>query len=273
MLGLAEAGQVRVNDGGDRAFVAEVDLDLAEVLALLQQVGRIRMAQGVDVRLLFDAAGLEGEAEGPLQRGTAHRFGGAAGAQPTVPLGGKEQDRMAMRFPLLAQEQQRAPGQRDIAVLIAFAGADVNEHPLGINVADLQAQPFAQAQAAGVNGDQADAMIQGGNGSQNAAHLGPGEHDREFELGIGAGQFQFVRPGALERLFPEQFDGADGLGAGLARDLLVGLEMDAVLPNVFGAEQVGGLGVELAELADTSVIGLFGARADGQELEVVSEGF
>ena len=44
MLGLAEAGQVRVNDGGDRALVAEVDLDLAEVLALLQQMSRIRMA-------------------------------------------------------------------------------------------------------------------------------------------------------------------------------------------------------------------------------------
>jgi hypothetical protein len=139
MLGLAEAGQVRVNDGGDRALVAEVDLDLAEVLALLQQVRRIRMAQGVDVRLFFDAAGLERQTEGPLQRGTAHRFGGGAGAQPTVALGGKEQCGMAMRFPLLAQEQQRAFGQRNIAVLIAFAGADVNEHPLRINVADLQA--------------------------------------------------------------------------------------------------------------------------------------
>jgi hypothetical protein len=273
MLGLAEAGQVRVNDGGDRALMAEVDLDLAEVLALLQEVRRIRVAQGVDVRLLFDAAGLEGKAESALQRGTAHRFGGGAGAQPTVPLGGKEQCGMAMRFPLLAQEQQGAFGQRDIAVLVTLAAADVNEHPFGINVADLQAQPFAQAQAAGVNGDQADAMVQGGDGCQNAAHLGAGEHDREFELGIGAGQFQFVWPGALEGFFPEQFDGADGLGAGLPGDLFVGLEMDAVLANVLGAEQVGRLGVELAELADTGVIGRFGARADRQELEVVSEGF
>jgi len=105
------------------------------------------------------------------------------------------------------------------------------------------------------------------------AHLGPGEHDRQFELGIGAGQFQFVWPGALEGFFPEQFDGADGLGAGLAGYLFVLLEMDAVLAEVFGREQVRGLVVMLAELADTGVVGRFGARADRQELEVVSEGF
>jgi len=51
------------------------------------------------------------------------------------------------------------------------------------------------------------------------------------------------------------------------------LEMDAVLAEVFGREQVRGLVVMLAELADTSVVGLFGARADGQELEVIGEGF
>jgi hypothetical protein len=273
MLGLAEAGQMRVNDGGHRAFVAEVDLDLAEVLALLQEMRRIRMAQGVDVRLLFDAAGLEGKAEGPLQRGTAQRFGSGAGAQPTVPLGRKEQCGMAMRFPLLAQEQQRALGQRDIAVLVAFAAADVNEPPLRINVADLQAQPFAQPQAAGVDEAQADAMIQGGHQGQKAADLVGGENDRQLELGVGAGQFHFGRPGAAQGFFPEELDGADGLGAGLAGDFFVLLEMDAVLAEVFGREQVRGLVVMLAELADTGVIGLLGARADGQELQVIGEGF
>ena len=273
MLGLAEAGQVRVNDGGDRALVAEVDLDLAEVLALLQQVRRIRMAQGVDVRRLFDAAGLEGKAESALQRGTAHRFGGGAGALAAVALGGKEQCGMAMRFPLLAQEQQGALGQRDIAVLVTFAAADVNEPPLRINVADRQTQPFAQAQAAGVNGDQADAMIQGGDGRQQAAHLVGGENDRQLELGVGAGQFHFGRPGAAQGFFPEELDGADGLGAGLPGDFFVLLEMDAVLAEVFGREQVRRLVVMLAELPDTGVIGLLGARADGQELQVIGEGF
>ena len=65
-------------------------------------------------------------------------------------------------------------------------------------------------------------------------------------MGIGANQFQLVWPGAMEGFFPEQFDGADGLRAGLAGDLL------------FGRKQLGGFGVILTELADARVISLFG---------------
>ena len=82
-----------------------------------------------------------------------------------------------------------------------------------------------------------------------------------------------MRPEAAQGFFPEDFDGTDGLGAGLAGDLLVGLEMDAILADVFGGEQLGGFAAELPELADAGVVGLFGAWADGQEFEVVGEGF
>lgn len=67
MLGLAEARQVGVNGRDHRTLVAEVDLDLAQVLTLLQQVRRVGMPEGVDVRVFGDAAGLERQAEGPLQ--------------------------------------------------------------------------------------------------------------------------------------------------------------------------------------------------------------
>jgi hypothetical protein len=56
---------------------------------------------------------------------------------------------------------------------------------------------------------------------------------------------QFLRPGPVEGFFPEQLDGADGLGAGLAGDLFVGLEMDAVLADVLRRESIGRLAVEL----------------------------
>ncbi len=52
---------------------------------------------------------------------------------------------------------------RDVAVAVALAGADVEEHAPGIDVADFQVERFAQAQAAGVNGGQRDAMIEGGD--------------------------------------------------------------------------------------------------------------
>ena len=163
MLGFAQAGQVRVKGGDGRTLVAQIDLNLTEVLSLLQQTGRVRMARRMNVRLLGDATGLESQTKGPLQRGAAHRFGGTARAQSAMTFGGKEQDGMAVGFPLLGQAQQRARGHRDVAILIAFASADVQEHALGIDVADFQPKPFTQTQAAGVNGDEADPMIQGGN--------------------------------------------------------------------------------------------------------------
>ena len=61
--------------------------------------------------------------------------------------------------------------------------------------------------------------------------------------------------------------------AGLAGGLLDGLEMNAVLADLFRREQVGGAVVELAELAQAGIVGLFGARADGQECEIIGVGF
>ena len=54
---LAETGQVGIDDRGRRTFVAEIDLDLAKVLALFQKVRGIGMTQRVNVSGLFDTAG------------------------------------------------------------------------------------------------------------------------------------------------------------------------------------------------------------------------
>jgi hypothetical protein len=75
----------------------------------------------------------------------------------------------------------------------------------------------------------------------------------------------------VEGFLPEEFDGADGLGAGLAGDFLVELEMNAILPDVFGQKQFGGFVVKLAELAQAGVIGVLSPLADGQEFEIISE--
>ena len=49
--------------------------------------------------------------------------------------------------------------------------------------------------------------------------------------------------------------------------------MNAVLANVLGREEFGGLVVKLADLAQAGEVGLFGAQTNGQELEVIGEGF
>jgi hypothetical protein len=61
------------------------------------------------------------------------------------------------------------------------------------------------------------------------------------------------------------------LGAGLAGDLFVLLEVDAVLAKVFRRELVRGFSVVFTDLANASVVSLLGARADGQKLKVIGE--
>lgn len=100
---------------------------------------------------LGDSAGPEGNAEGALKGGAADGFPGRGSTDAARTLGREEQSRMAMGLPLLAQQLKSALRQRDITVLVAFAAANVQEHALGIDVADLEAQGFSQPKATRVN--------------------------------------------------------------------------------------------------------------------------
>jgi hypothetical protein len=137
----------------------------------------------------------------------------------------------------------------------------VQEHALCIDVLDLEVQPFAQTQAARVDGEQTNAVIQGGNLRQDLANFLGGEHDRELELRIGPDQLDFGRPGLAESFFPEELDGADGLSGSLAGQFLLGFEIEEVLAEFFGSDQVGRFAVKLAEFANASPSDVCGASS------------
>jgi len=46
---------------------------------------------------------------------------------------------------------------------VEAGGQNMNDDALGVDVADLQVESLAQAQAAGVDGGQGDAMVDGGD--------------------------------------------------------------------------------------------------------------
>jgi hypothetical protein len=110
----------------------------------------------------------------------------------------------------------------------------VQEHAFGINVADLQLEPFTQTQTAGVDGGETNAVIQEGDARQHPARLRGREDDGQFELSIGADECDLGRPGLAESFLPEELDGTEGLGGSLAGDLLDRLEMDEVLAQLLG---------------------------------------
>ena len=116
-------------------------------------------------------------------------------------------------------------------------------------------------------------MIQSFDKTQNTADLVGREDDWQFEFWIGTGKFKLGWPSASQGFFPEHFDRTKGLGAGLASDLFVLFEINEVLAKLFGRELVRRTVVILTDLADTGVVGLLGSPTDGQELQVVGEGF
>jgi len=187
--------------------------------------------------------------------------------------GWKEPDRIVMGFPEGAQMLQRARGQRHITVAIALAGADIQEHPAGIHVAYLQVQSLTQTQTARVESDQGDPMVQRGDAAQDLAHLLGREDDRQLESGLGPDQVQFCRPGSPERFLPKQFDGAQGLGGSLAGDLLDALEMNEILTQLLGRNQIRS-GLEMfGPLANTGKVSPLRAGSNGQEFEILVKGF
>jgi hypothetical protein len=115
-----------------------------------------------------------------------------------VAFGGEEELRMAMGPPEQAQHIQGSLRQRHEAVAIAFAAADMEEHPARIDVGHLQVQRLAQTQPAGVDRAQGDAVIEGGHHREDAPHLLGGEDDGEFGLRRGPGEGQLSPGGAVE---------------------------------------------------------------------------
>ncbi len=111
------------------------------------------LAQGVDMGVFLNAAGFERQMESPLQGRTTQGAGGGGRSCASPSTFGREKERrMAMGFPLLAEQFQGALGQGHVAVSVAFAATNVEQHPLRIDVAHLQSQAFTQTQPAGVNG-------------------------------------------------------------------------------------------------------------------------
>jgi hypothetical protein len=77
----------------------------------------------------------------------------------------------------------------------------------------------------------------------------------------------------LEGLFPEELDGAQGLGGALARELPLAFEIDEVLAKFFGADQVRRAVEVFGELAQTGPVTLLATGLERQQSQVVGKAF
>ena len=82
-------------------------------------------------------------------------------------------------------------------------------------------------------------MIEKGDFGDDRAHFRRREDNRQFEYRRGTSKFQFSGPGALQGFLPEELDGTQSLGGALAGKVPLALEIDEILAEFLGTDQLG----------------------------------
>ena len=122
--------------------MAEQQLDRAEVGAGLQQVNRERVAQRMRRNRLADAALQAHFPTGAIDGGWSDRLAGPiTGKQPLSGMG---------ILPIVPEHRQQFGRQHDIAIFVALALVDPNDHALAIDRSGLEAEGFGDSQTGGV---------------------------------------------------------------------------------------------------------------------------
>ena len=226
------------------------------------------MAQGVHRRVFMHTRYRPGGAEGLLDGADGHRAGAGRPVEAAAPDGGKEPLRVAVGLPATLQQGQDGRGQRDVAVLDAFGGVDVDHAAHAVNIGQLQAASFAQAQAAGVDEGQAGAVAQLGDLVQDGADFLAGQDHGQLVPALRArhaGEGEVAPQGGLV----EELDAAEGDGDGGPGELAHTREVDEVRADLLVGELVWRSVVEAGQSGDGADIGELGLLGEPAQRHVL----
>ena len=269
-LGVGNRGEMRVEGGGLHGLMAQIDLNLAQVHAGVEQMRGVGMAQGMDRRPFVDPGLFEGGPKGGLDPAERHRLRGGAGLIPGASGSREEPDRIVMGEPILSQQRPSGLGERDVAVLAPFAEPHVQQPAGFVDIRDLDMQGLFEAQAAAVNQRQTGPIAEQPYGGENLPDLLHRQNDREALFLGRADDIQHL-PVALQGLFEEAFDPADRLGHTGPSPVAFVFDVQEVLAQ-FLFTDVGGRFLDvLRQLAHGAGVGLLGARREALELQVFDE--
>ena len=177
--------------GGCELCMAHGPLHGAEVDASFAQRGGRGMAERRDADVSCeDASPLCRCAESALDAAAAH--GRERGGQVSVisPASGQEPGGVARGLPGEAHELQGVMRQGDSAVLGARAAVDVDHVARALDITHLTVQSFVPAQPTAGDGGAGDAIVQGGGGMEETAHLFQAEESRESVCRLGSNEVE-----------------------------------------------------------------------------------
>jgi len=173
-----------------------------------------------------------------------------------------------MRLPVGAQFCQRSLRQWHVTIFVTFAALDVDHHAAAVDVRDFQGTAFEQAQAAGVDRQQANTVAFEADAAQNAANFIAGENDRQALLAMRSDEFE-SGPLAAQGFLKEELDAAYRDGAGGALPFFDVLHVEEVVAQLFFGDLIRGIVVMLGELADRAQIQLLRAFGVAVKLHIL----
>ena len=206
-----------------------------------------------------DALGEAGLAAGLL----AGPFGSAAAEMAAGDHAGEQPLACGPRAPpVVAQSLQQARGKHDVAVLAALALLDADHHAPAVDVGRPQADCLGDAQSGRAAGGQDDTGAEDGDRNEKGDDLlGAGHHGQLGGL-LRRGQDLGDVSVLLERDAVQEAQRGGGRGDRAASETPLGGEMDLVLADLLGSEQLGGLAEVASEHRDLVDVGVL--RAGGQ---------
>src|SRR5580693_6086043 len=94
------------------------------------------MPQGVDTDALGNAGACRGQANEPMKLARAHVLPAVAGKQPR--LAGRHPSLLARHPPPFAQQLEKVGRENDIAILLALALFDPDDHSVLVDIGELE---------------------------------------------------------------------------------------------------------------------------------------
>lgn len=157
-------------------------------------------------------------------------------------------------LPVIPQGTQQLGRQHHIAVLLAFALLDANDHSLAVDARGLQLNRFRGTQAGGMASGQDGVVFDVEDATEEPLNFLRTEDDRQPLGLLGKWQNLFRRPVPIERHSVEKAQCRDGGVNRAGRQLLLVGQIDLIGPNILSPELVRGRsgGQTARPVADTT---------------------
>jgi hypothetical protein len=158
--------------------------------------------------------------------------------------------------------------ERNVTVLAALGGTNVELHPSAVDLADLEIDALADAQAAGVDGGEAGAVDRLLELSQEMPDLVNAQDHRQLVNGAWTKEVE-AGPGPTKGMLEEELDRTEGNGGGGTSDAALVVEIEEILTELFLSDQVGRLAHIQGQLLDGLEIGALGMGREAAQLHVL----